>query len=105
MTSRLKSFLFSGPGTMSLAGDIGLTILRIGVGGLMMWNHGRGKLWGQEGFGPSERFISGVAALNFPAPTFFAWCAALTEFLGAILLMMGLLTRPVAWILCFNMAV
>ena len=43
--------------------------------------------------------------MGFPAPTFFAWCAALTEFLGGLLVAAGLLTRPAALFLSFNMLV
>jgi putative oxidoreductase len=101
----LKSWLFAGPGGATLWGDVGLAILRIGLGLMLAFLHGKSKIWGAEGFGPSDGFVAGVAKLGFPAPTFFAWCAALTEFLGALLLAVGLLTRPVALILAFNMAV
>jgi putative oxidoreductase len=101
----IKPLLFGGPGSSTLLGDVGLAIARVGIGMLLAWNHGYGKVWGEQGFGPSDKFIAGVTQLGFPAPTLFAWCAALTEFLGAILLALGLLTRPVAAILCFNMAV
>jgi putative oxidoreductase len=62
-------------------------------------------VWGKDGLGPSDQFIGGVAGLGFPAPTAFAWAAALTEFVGALLLAAGLLTRPVALAVAFNMAV
>jgi putative oxidoreductase len=105
MKDNLKAMLLGGPGSSTLLGDIGLAILRLGVGLLMAFGHGLGKLWDEHGFGPPQRFIEGVGNLHFPAPTFFAWCAALAEFLGAILLAVGLCTRPVALILSFNMAV
>jgi putative oxidoreductase len=105
MKDNLKALLFGGPGSSTALGDVGLAVLRVGTGLLMAFGHGLGKLWGEHGLGPSAGFISGVQKLGFPAPTFFAWCAGLTEFLGAILLAVGFCTRPIALILCFNMAV
>jgi putative oxidoreductase len=101
----LKRFVFGGAGGANLWSDIGLAILRIAIGLMMAFGHGKGKLFTDAGFGPPERFVSGVAKLGFPAPNFFAWCAGLTEFIGALLLAVGLITRPVAIILCLNMAV
>ncbi len=37
--------------------------------------------------------LGGAANIGFPAPTFFAWAAALSEFLGGIFLALGLFTR------------
>jgi putative oxidoreductase len=101
----LKQILFGGAGGATLVSDIGLAMFRISIGLMMAIGHGKGKMWGAQGFGPSERFVTSVTNLGFPAPTFFAWCAALAEFLGGLLLAAGVLTRPVALVLCFNMAV
>lgn len=76
-----------------------LTALRIIAGLLMAFLHGAGK------FPPSEKFIEGVASLGFPMPVLFAWAAGSTEFIGGILLAVGLLTRPVAILLAFTMLV
>lgn len=52
------------------------------------------KLLPQGGrWGPQDWFIRDVAGMGFPAPTFFAWCAVLAEFVGGMLLMLGLFTR------------
>jgi putative oxidoreductase len=101
----LKPLLFGGPGGASRFADIGLAIVRVSVGLMLALGHGKSKVFGEAGFGPSAGFVSGVEKLGFPAPTFFAWCAALTEFLGSLLLAVGLCTRPIALILSFNMAV
>lgn len=101
----LKTLLFGGDGAATRWGDIGLTIARICLGLGMAIGHGFSKVFPDGGFGPSEQFINGVAKLDFPAPTVFAWLAALTEFLGGLLLAAGLLTRPAAFFLAGNMFV
>ncbi|WP_236254488.1 DoxX family membrane protein [Mucisphaera calidilacus] len=49
--------------------------------------------------------VDQVTTIGFPAPGFFAWCACYSEFVGGILLAMGLLTRPAAVLLAFTMGV
>ena len=101
----IKSFLFGGPGGATRMADVGLLITRVMVGLLLAFGHGLGKVWTKDGLGPSAGFVKGVENLGFPAPTAFAWAAALTEFVGGILLAAGLLTRPAALALAFNMVV
>ncbi len=105
MRDAIKGFLFGGWGATTRFGDIGLAILRVGAGALMAYAHGLSKVYSDGSMGVPEKLISGVRAMGFPAPTAFAWMAALTEFLGGILLALGLMTRPVAMALTFNMAV
>jgi putative oxidoreductase len=91
--SRFKAFL--GPGEMAVAVGAGLLVLRLGIGLAMSFAHGLGKI------PPSEGFVSVTAGLGFPLPTFFAWAAAISEFVGGLLVALGLLTRPAALaILC-----
>lgn len=52
-----------------------------------------------------EGFAEGVGAMGFPIPLFFAWAAALSEFLGGILVAVGLKTRAAALFICMTMAV
>ena len=104
MKSNLKNLIFGGSGSASRAGDVGLLLLRL-VGLMMAMGHGMSKLIGEGRFGPPEQFVAGVEKLGFPAPTAFAWAAALAEFVGGILIAIGLLTRPAALALAFNMAV
>jgi putative oxidoreductase len=101
----LNNFLFGGPGAATRAGDIGLLIQRLGFGLAIAIGHGMGKIYHDGAFGLPDPFLNGVKAMGFPAPTAAAWIAALTEFLGGILLALGLLTRPVAIALVINMAV
>ncbi len=105
MGNTIKNFLFGGAGATTRFGDIGLFILRAGTGILMAYSHGWSKIYSDGSFGLSSGLVSNVKAMNFPAPTAFAWMAALTEFLGGILLAAGLMTRPIAFALTFNMAV
>jgi putative oxidoreductase len=104
MNRKLKNLLVGGPGSTSV-GDIGLLILRVGVGAMMALGHGKSKMFGEDRLGPPEQLIAGVQRMGFPAPTFFAWMAALTEFAGGLLLAVGILTRPAAAALTFNMLV
>jgi putative oxidoreductase len=60
--------------------------------------HGYGKL------PPSERFIDGTGNLGFPVPVVFAWAASLSEFFGALLVAIGLATRPAAFFAAAVMA-
>jgi len=53
----------------------------------------------------SEGFINSISNLGFPIPAFFAWSAAMVEFGGRVLLVMGLFTRPAAFFLSFTMCV
>ncbi len=105
MKNRLMQFLFGGPGSASALGDIGLLVMRVTLGLYIAVAHGWGKIYGSGGIGPSDQFIGHVGGMGFPAPTLFAWCAALTEFVGGILVAAGLLTRPAALALAFNMGV
>src|SRR5688572_18572006 len=105
MNPTIKSILFGGRGAGSAIADIALSIVRVSTGLLMAVGHGKSKLFHDGPFGPPEGLIRGTQALGFPAPTLFAWCAALAELVGGILIALGLLTRPAAAILVFNMAV
>ena len=74
--------------------DVALLILRL-AGLAFAFAHGWGKVeelvWGD----PTGR-LAGIARLGFPVPLFFAWCLALTEFAGGLLIAAGLATRVVA---------
>jgi putative oxidoreductase len=68
--------------------------------------------WGfqfaQTGWGKLHnlgRITGFFASLNIPAPGFAAPAISLLEFVGGILLMLGLFSRPVAFLLACNMFV
>ncbi|MBI4055230.1 MAG: DoxX family protein [Elusimicrobia bacterium] len=81
---------------------VGILWLRLWVG-LALMSHGYGKIFG----GGMEGFAQFAVAqkLGFPLPSFFAWMAALSEFLGGLLLAVGLGTRVAAAFVFINMSV
>ncbi|MGE4487927.1 MAG: DoxX family protein [Kiritimatiellales bacterium] len=92
---KVKQILF---GTTPDA-NIGILILRVFIGAAMM-THGCTKL-----FGGMEKFTGFVTSLGVPAPHIMAWLAAGSESLGALLLLIGLLTRPAAFMIICTMSV
>jgi len=87
--------------------DLGLLVLRCGVGLCLVIVHGWSKLVGAVAFcrGRNWELVELVRGLGFPAPGFFAVCAALTESVGAVLVTCGLCTRLAAATITFNMLV
>ena len=79
--------------------DAALLVLRVGFGAALAFQHGWGKL-----AGPAQ-FVQGLGARGFPAPAFFGWAALLSEFVGGLLLAVGLLTRPAASLVLITMLV
>lgn len=73
--------------------------LRVFVG-LLMVHNGLDKLKDVQGFAENV-----VAFIGLPYPVFFTYCAAYTEIIGSILLVLGLLTRLNAAALLFTMLV
>lgn len=86
----MRDLLVGGAGGASRTSDAGLLVLRVFAGLALALAHGMGKL------PPSERFVGTVAGMGFPAPLVFAWAAGASEFLGGLLVALGLLTRPAA---------
>ena len=69
-----------------------LSVLRIIIGFLFLW-HGSQKLFN---YPPKEGFTAAAGLMLF---------AGILEFFGGIMFLVGLLTRPVAFVLCGLMAV
>jgi putative oxidoreductase len=86
----LRDWAFDGRTAGSPGGDLGRVLLRVVTGFLLFWLHGINKL------PPSDGFIDRVGQLGAPAPELFAWLAAAAEVGGALLVAVGLLTRPAA---------
>ena len=80
------------PATEQRIRDVTLTLLRI-VTGLLFWQHGAQKLFGWLGGQPVQQLASQFGL------------AGILEFFGGILIILGLLTRPVAFLLSGEMAV
>ncbi len=95
----LKKILFGGEAGLSFAANTGLTLLRVFVGVSLAFTHGHLKI------PPSEGLITSTANLGFPMPTLFAWAAAMSEFMGGILLALGLATRVAGFFICSTMLV
>lgn len=72
------------------AADAGMALLRVATGALLLFLHGTGKV------PPSAGFVERVGDMGFPAPGAVAWLASIAETVGAILIAVGLLTRPAA---------
>ena len=79
--------------------NVGLPILRVFIGAALL-THGWDKMFGGLG-----GFIDDAAQMGFPAPTVLGFLAAFAESFGAILLAVGLLTRPAAFLIVATMAV
>lgn len=84
--------------------DFGILILRIGIGLVFVVIHGWPKI-----AGGSEMWTRLGGAMKNLGITFYpeAWgfMSAFAEFGGGILLLLGLFTRPIAFIMAFNMFV
>jgi putative oxidoreductase len=83
--------------------DFALLLVRV-LGAFLALGHGWGKLVRLTS-GEGARFVEGVARLGFPLPEVFAWSAALAEFAGGLLILLGLATRYAAGFAAFTMAV
>lgn len=81
--------------------DAGLLVLRLAAGAIFIYA-GYGKLFGSIGM---DAFTGMVEGIGFPAPAFFAYCAAITEFFGGMALILGLGTPIVAALLAFVMLI
>ncbi|MDD5200013.1 MAG: DoxX family membrane protein [Terrimicrobiaceae bacterium] len=84
--------------------DFGLLLLRVGLGAMFVFVHG----WPKLKAGPETWKTVGAAMKNLGihfAPEMWGLLAALSEFGGGILLILGLLFRPACGALAFTMAV
>ena len=72
---------------------VALLVLRLMIGAIFI-GHGAQKLFGIWGGPGIEGFAKMLGAhIGFPAPTFFAYLAAVAEFGGGLALVLGLLAR------------
>lgn len=83
--------------------DLGLLILRVGLG-FMFVLHGWPKI--QGGTATWERLGGAMANLGLSfAPVFWGLMAALSEFGGGLLLILGLFTKPASTLMAFTMLI
>ncbi len=78
-------------------------LLRVGFG-IMFILHGFPKITGGVETWTWLGESMGLVGLGF-APAFWGFMAAISEFVGGILLVLGLLTRPAALLLAFTMLI
>ena len=83
--------------------DLGLLILRIGIGIIFIF-HGLPKLLGGVETWTQIGSTMSLIGINF-APTFWGFMAATAEAVGGLFIIIGLLHRPVALMLVFTMIV
>lgn len=77
--------------------NFGLLLLRLNVGGLMLF-HGIAKAMG--GYTFIEKMLE-----NIGLPSFIAWFAVAAELIGSIMIVLGIWTRAAATIMVGNMVV
>lgn len=95
----LRGLLLGGVTPPTVIGDAIQTVVRVGAGLGLALGHGWGKVKDPAGIiGMSE-------SLGFPLPEVAGWAAALSEFAGGLLLVIGLLTRPAAFFILCTMSV
>jgi putative oxidoreductase len=93
---RIRSIGLGYPFPRSISIDLGLLLIRLATGIFLCTVFE--KFLPRDGrWGPQDWFIADIAKMGFPFPSFFAWCAVLSEFFGGILLALGLLARPAAF--------
>ena len=81
-----------------------LPLLRVGMG-LILIPHGAQKLFGWFGGMGFERFVQLFSNLGYKPGALWVTLVALTEFVGGILLVLGLFTRAAALALVIFMVV
>jgi len=97
MTRSAKSS--SSSSTLTSLPPYGIFLLRLALGSIMIY-HGYSKVVPD---GAMDHFAHYVVSLGMPY--WLGYVSALTEFAGGILLLLGLLTRPVAALITINMLV
>ncbi len=86
--------------------DLGLLVLRLGVGFGFIWYHGWAKLaGGPERWAALGGAMSSVGLGFLPFPEFWGFMAAFAESAAALLFAAGLFFRPAAFLLAFTMVV
>ena len=89
--------------SLSKYSDLGLLILRLGLG-IMFIMHGYPKLTGGPEMWEKIGGAMGNVGINF-LPVFWGFLAAFAEAVGGLLFALGLLFRPTAFALAFTMLI
>jgi putative oxidoreductase len=88
----------------SKAQNIGILILRLGIGLAFIFFHGWSKLTGGPDTWTALGQTMGLFGIHF-YPTFWGFASACAEFIGGILILLGLYFRPATFFLTLNMLV
>jgi putative oxidoreductase len=83
--------------------DIGLLILRLGIGGMFIF-HGAPKILGGPDMWEKLGTTMGIFGIHF-LPVFWGFMSSFAEFFGGIFLILGFLFRPACVLLTINMIV
>jgi len=83
--------------------DFGLLLLRLGIGSMFVY-HGWGKFFGGPPVWKSVGGAMGFVGISF-VPTFWGFMAAFSEFIGGILMILGLGFQAALTLMCITMAV
>ena len=81
-------------------GDWTFALARFVIGMLLAFNHGLGKMTSGH-----ERMAGWLGSMGLPLPGLLAYMSGLAEFLGGLMLAVGLFARPAAAVIIINMAV
>jgi len=92
------------PSTESKLRDVGLLLLRVGLGGMLAYVHGWTKISGGTPLWTKVGGAMGNLGVTF-APAFWGFMSGFAEFAGGICIALGLFFRPMCVLLAFNMFV
>lgn len=99
----MKKFFFD-CGTRDATASLGLLVLRVGIGLLMFLGYGLGKI--QDFADKKDGFpVPGFWPLKHMSPPVSLMATIGAEVVCAILIIIGLATRPAAFVLAFTMTV
>jgi len=82
--------------------DLALLLLRVVFGLYMAIGHGWGKITGGTEKWAEVGGVMGIVGLDF-APAFWGFMAAISEFVAALLVAVGLVTRPASLLVVLTM--
>ncbi|MCB0726949.1 MAG: DoxX family protein [Ignavibacteriae bacterium] len=82
--------------------DLGILIIRIGIGISFILVHGLGKITGGPALWEKLGGAMSSFGINF-LPTFWGFMAAFSEFVVPFFLIAGILFRPAAFLMAFTM--
>ncbi len=98
----MKRFLFD-CGTRDTTASIGILALRLMIGLMMLIGHGLPKLQGYSSI--KDWYVPEIFPLNYMTPSVSLIATIMAEFGASALIVLGIATRPAAFLLGFAMVV